>query len=249
MASASTAGGNGQAPTQPAAPAGGNGQAPTPAQANNTGTPLSAGQNGQAPAAIDPQQLTADDVKRMRQELDEARRDAGKAREELKRRDDAQLTEQQKRDRDYAEAQTRQLELTLENQRLRAQATGYRLAGQLGVSDIGAALALVNAEHGAELAFDEHTGEPTNLEKLLKQVLADHPVLAAAQSGQPTGGLLPGQPSARPAANSGGATNPGAGARAGTLSREIIQAMSQGERQARIYEINAWLAQQGQGSR
>ena len=239
--SSATAGGNGQAPTQPAAPAGGNGQAPTPAQANNTGIP-NAGQNGQAPAAIDPQQLTADDVKRMRQELDEARRDAGKAREELKRRDDAQLTEQQKRDRDYAEAQTRQLELTLENQRLRAQATGYRLAGQLGINDIGAALALVNAEHGADLAFDEHTGEPTNLEKLLKQVLADHPVLAAAQSGQPTGGL-PGQPSARPAANSGGATNPGAGARAGTLSRAAIQAMSQGERMARIHEINAWLLQ------
>ena len=242
MSSAATAGGNGQAPTQPAAPVGGNGQAPTPAQANNTGTPQSAGQNGQAPAAIDPQQqLTADDVKRMRQELDEARRDAAKAREELKRRDDAQLTEQQKRDRDYAETQTQLLEARLRNQQLEMRDQGHTLASQLGITNIGLALAAVQIEHGHELAFDEKTNQPTNLEKLLKQVLADYPVLAAAQSGQPTGGL-PGQPSARPAANSGGATNPGAGARAGTLSREIIAAMSPGEYQARHTEVMQWLA-------
>jgi hypothetical protein len=66
------AGGNGQAPTNPASSAA-HGQAPTTAQANNTSTP-SAGQNGQAPAAI----TEAAEVARMTQELAEARREAAK---------------------------------------------------------------------------------------------------------------------------------------------------------------------------
>src|SRR5579859_8019248 len=96
---AATGGGNGQAPTQAAASSSGNGQAPTTPPANNGSAPSGGAPNGQAPTAIDPtppQSLSADDAKRIRQELDEARRDAARYRDELKKRDDAGLSQQQK---------------------------------------------------------------------------------------------------------------------------------------------------------
>jgi hypothetical protein len=231
MGTAGPAGGNGQAPTQqqPAAPGSGNGQVPATPLVNNASAP-SGGQSGQAPAAnTDPtSQPSADEWQRIRQELDEARRDAAKYRSELKAREDAQLTAEQKRERDFGELQTKSLELELTLQRLQMENAGLRLAPTLGIADPGAALALVQAEHAHELKFSAD-GRPENLDTLLKQVLKDHPVLAAQ----------PSRPATPPAA-SGGPTNPGRQAGNGGLTLEMIKAMPMRERIARMEEIKAW---------
>lgn len=228
------AGGNGQAPTQPAAPADGNGQAPTAAPANNTAAPLGGGQNGQAPTATTPETYappSADEWKRVQSEIAEARRDAAKYRDELKKRDDAQLTADQKRERDYAATQARALELELRVQQQGLELAGHRLAAGIGIADAGAAIALVLAEHAAEVQYDEKTGVPTNLADLLKEVLKAHPILAA--QGQPS-------QNQRQSATSGGATNPGRQAGNGGLTIETIRNMSIRERMARLPEIEAW---------
>lgn len=221
-------GGNGQAPTQPTNTASGNGQAPTAASANNTASP-SSGPNGQAPTAT--QAITeAAEVARMAQELAEARREAAKYRTELKARDDASLTDQQKRERDYADLQTRTLEQELRLQRLSLENAAFRTAGTLGIGDISAALALVQSEHSHEIEY-EADGTPKNLPDLLKAVLKDHPILAAAAQ---AGATVTRSPAA------GGATNPGRQAGNGGLTLEQIKAMTMRERMARMSEIDAW---------
>lgn len=191
------AGGNGQAPT--ADP--GNGQAPT--QGSNdpqqSASPPSGSQNGQAPAGNTDtyKPPSVDEWKRTQQEIAEARRDAAKYRDELKKRDDATLTEQQKRERDFSDMQAKVFEYEARHQQQALQIAGYRLGAGLGIGDIGAALALVQVEHGADVKYDAKTGEPENIADLLKAVLKDHPFLAA-QAGAPT----------QPPATAGGATNP-----------------------------------------
>lgn len=206
------AGGNGQAPTQPAAPAGKQPGA-DPALTDNTagGSPTTGGQNGQAPTATPPQPSddgasaappSADEWKRIQQELAESRREAARYRNELKTRDDALLTAEQKRERDYSDLQTRAAEQELRLQRLHLENAGYRLGASLGIGDLTAALAILQVEHGHEIAFDDN-GAPTNLADLMKTVLEQHPVLAAAQSQQQSPQQQP--PAYAPSA---GATNP-----------------------------------------
>lgn len=223
------ASGNGQAPNQPASPVSGNDQASATTQANNTASP-SSGPNGQAPTATshnssDFAPPSADEWKRVQQEIAEARRDAAKYRDELKKRDDATLTAQQKLERDYADTQTKALEQELTLQRLHLENAGYRLAAKLQVADVSAVLALVQTEHSHEIERASD-GTPQNLDKLIAIVLKEHPALVAAQTGQP------GQ---RPPTSSGGATNPGSSARVGapaTWTREQIARMSPEEYQA-----------------
>lgn len=214
-----SAGGNGQAPTQPAAPAA-NGQAPTPALTDKTGGSPTAGQNGQAPTAIPPQSSDDDasaalpsteDWKRIQQELAESRRESARYRNELKTRDDALLTAEEKRARDYSDLQTRAAEQELRLQRLSLENAGYRLGASLGIGDLAAALAILQVEHAADLRFTED-GSPENLDELMRSVLERHPILAAQPSAagsnaanqqQSTGG----RPLA-PQAPLTGATNP-----------------------------------------
>lgn len=206
------AGGNGQAPTQPAAPAGKQPGA-DPALTDNTagGSPTTGGQNGQAPTATPPQPPddgasaappSADEWKRIQQELAESRREAARYRNELKTRDDALLTAEQKRERDYSDLQTRAAEQELRLQRLHLENAGYRLGASLGIGDLTAALAILQVEHGHEIAFDDN-GAPTNLADLMKTVLEQHPVLAAQTQSQSSQQQQP--PAYAPSA---GATNP-----------------------------------------
>lgn len=216
------AGGNGQAPP-PAAPASGSGQAPTTPPANNQPAP-SGPPNGQAPTATPDAYTppTADEWRRHQQELAEARRDAGKYRDELKQRDDANLTAAQKLERDYADSQARALELDARVQQQALELAAHRLAPTLGIADVSVALALVGTEHSGELHTDQKTGNPTNLEALLKRVLADHPVLAsgAAQGGPPAGPGTGTPP--RPPVSSGAPVNPGRGATPGNWTWDVI---------------------------
>lgn len=231
-----TAGGNGQAPTPPAAPAA-NGQAPTPAQTDNTaGLPTASGQNGQAPTATPPQPSddgasaalpNADEWKRVQQELAESRREAAKYRNELKTRDDALLTAEQKRERDYSDLQTRAAEQELRLQRLSLENTGYRLGASLGIGDLTAALAILQVEHAHEISYAQD-GTPENLAELLKTVLERHPLLAAQPAQTPTPAPAFGQPGVVARANppvipATGATNPPRGG--GAAQQGIVRSV------------------------
>lgn len=228
-------------PAASGAPTGGEGQQPVPSTpSGNQGTPAQPvpGQaDPQSPVANPEAQKYAQEAAALRQRIKEFER-------ELKKRDDDQLSKKQKREKEAADAQTHTLELEARNQRLSLENTAHRLAATLGIADMGAALALVKAEHEHEIQYDESTQQPKNLDKLLKLVLSEHPILGTPASGQQNDQPGQGEPP-RLAASSGGATNPGAGARANVLTREAIIAMSPAERMARLPEINAWAESQG----
>lgn len=203
-------GSNGQAPASSTDQTA-NGQAPAQSPADNTAS-LSSGTHGQAPTSTQdtsaPATISADDWKRVQQELAEARREAAKHRTEKQALIDASLTEQQKRDRDFEETKQSNAALTQKNQQLLLQIAGFRSAPALGVSDVSAALALIQVEHGAALTFDKDTNEPTNLDNLLKQVIKDHPFLA--QAATPAQTTQPATPQAtQPPVQTGGAMSPG----------------------------------------
>jgi len=146
---------------------------------------------------------------------------------ELKKFQDAQLTDSEKRERDFTELQTVKLELETRNQQLSLENAGLRLAPSLGIADPAAALALVMAEHRNDLKYGDN-GNPENLSDLLKTVLKDHPLLAGKPAASNT------QP------NSGGPTNPGRQAGNGGLTLDEIKRMPMRERMARMAEIKAW---------
>lgn len=232
--------GNGQAPTTTADPAGANGQAPTTAQANNgtTGSPASGASHGQAPTTTADDTYTppsAHEWKRFQQELAEARRDAAKLTAERKAREDAQMSAQQKLERDFSELQAWKFEHEADVQRLHLELAGLRLAPTLNIADPAAAMALLQAEHGADLKFDA-SGKPENLPDLLKQVVRDHPLLAGGGGGAGNGNGR----SQQRQPTGGGASNPGRQAGSGGLTRADIERMSMREKMARMAEIDAW---------
>jgi len=184
---------------------------------------------GQAPAS-DPQSPSSSsssssssfqppseaDWKRVQAELAEARRDAAGNRSKLKAIEDAQLSEAQKLERRATEA-----EASVKAYQARVAGYEVRLAAQrLGIIDPDlAALAIRD-----QLEYEDD-GTPKNADKLLADLLKAKPYLAGggAQQGQ---GQAQGQ---RPPASSGGATNPGSGARAGVFTREQIRRMTPAE--------------------
>lgn len=78
-----------------------------------------------------------------------------------------------------------------------------------------------------EMEFDEASGMPTNVEKLLKELLKDMPFLAGKAQ----------------AASAGGTTNPARSStsNAGALSWEVITAMTPAQYEARRTEIQSWM--------
>lgn len=202
----------GQAPTATLPPAG------TPPE------PQPQAGNGQAKTTEDYERMIAE----LRRENASRRTSEATTAAELKKFQDAQLSDQQKRERDFGELQTKAQGYEARLQQQALQLAGYRQGAALGIGDITAALALVQVEHGAEVKFSAD-GQPENIEDLLKAVLKAHPVLAAQQPGQRQ----------QQAATSGGATNPGR-QQSGGLTLEQIKAMPMRERVARMAEIIAW---------
>lgn len=208
-----------------------------------------------APGTQDPQQSSGannPEAQKYAQEAAAARARLKELEKENKKLNDDRLSKRQKREQNQNQQQARLAELEAERRQLRFENTGFKLAASLGITDMGAALALIHSEHGREITYDEETQQPKNLDKLLKLVLADHPVLgmqaaphggsANGANGQPQNG----QPQPQFAASSGGYTNPGTGAgRAIGLSREIIQGMTPEQLVANADLINMWLASGG----
>lgn len=223
------------------APTGAQGQPPNPPQNTNdpgasgastgpngaSGTNPPAGDDGSGATITNPEaKRYADEAAQYRKALRDAEARIAKFEADDKTRADAQLTAQQKLERDASEYQRRAFELETANQQYAVENAGLRLAPTLGITDVAGAMAIVQHEHASEIKIGAD-GKPENLADLLKTVIKDHPWLAGGQQGQR-------QPS------SGGPTNPGRQAGNAGLTLDMIKAMPMRERVARIDEIKAW---------
>jgi len=240
--------GNGQAPTLPT----GNGQAPTQGNQNDqtqSNTTQQGQTTGQAPTTGP---LSDADLRRMQSELDEARRDAAKYRDELTKVKDAGLTEQQRREKEFADLQLRdsQAALLLQAERLENAVNRARLQagirGDVPAEDLAAMLSQRQA-----VTYDTEN-RPIDVLKALKDLAKDRTYLLADTSGTgtpPTGQQQSGQSGQTGLPNtgnqnqqvtSGGPLNPGKGAgtsgwtwdRISTLSKPQYDALSDVEKTA-----------------
>lgn len=211
-------GGQGQAPTAGQQPQAGATTPPSSSPAAPASAPATSGQSG-----LTPEQLAAE-VARLTKELGDTRREAAEHRTARKKLEDAQLSDAQKLEQRATEA-----EAARDTYKARIASYAVQLAAQkLGIIDPElAALAIAG-----QLKYGDD-GAPTNADELLKALLVNKPYLAG-QAGQAQAAQQQ-----RPPAQSGGATNPGSGARTGVFTREQISHMTAREyeqNQAAIYE-------------
>lgn len=197
------------------ASAGSQQQGQTPqANKNGSGTPPAAttGQQPQAGSgntAADAQSssgaansggttFTLEEAQRM---ISELRRENASHRTKLKQFEDVQaaaelakLSETEKLQRQYDQAQQQLAELQIEQQQYRLAREIARHAPSLNLIDPDAAALMLTAS--GEIEYDAE-GKPTNVAKLLEKLVAEKPYLVASNVRSPIG--LP---------SSGGATNP-----------------------------------------
>lgn len=220
------------------APVDGQGQAPTPGQqvqAASTTTPSSSSnqsaQQQPAGSGLTPEALAAE-VARLNKELGDTRKEAAQHRTELKKFQDAQLTDQQKLEQRAAEA-----EAARDAYKARIASYAVQLAAQkLGIIDPELATLAI----AGRLQYGED-GQPTNAEELLTALAAQKPYLVGQSGAQgPAAGIQgigsqAGQQ--RPAAQSRGAVNPGAnaGPARGSFTREQLAEMA---RDPQVYAAN-----------
>lgn len=179
--------------------------------------------------------LSASDYERMladvRKEAAGHRTKAGQLEQELNKFREAQLSDVEKAQKRLADLERANSDYQRELQEVRLTRAIERKAQALGIIDPEAATKLLD---WSELDYDE-SGNPKNLDKLLASLVSAKPYLVATQAAQPQ----------RPPASSGGATNPGAGARTGVITKSSYAAMSQQERSSRNKEVLEIMRQNG----
>lgn len=225
---AAAGGGTGQAPAAgtmtetPQAGANANANSNPPPTTPQAGAETTPGTSQQPQAG-----MTAEEAARVIADL---RKENAKHRTDLKKFEDAQLTEQQRLEKRATDA-----EATAKAYQQRIAAYEVKLAAQkLGIIDPDLALLAIQSQ----LEYDDD-GTPKNADKLLADLAKAKPYLVAANG---NGGTQ--QPaSQRPPSSSGGATNPGgAGGIQGQgviFTRDQINRMSPAEyerNKAAIYD-------------
>lgn len=176
-----------------------------------------------AESTDDTEQMSLAEARKLRQEANSLRARLAALEKSQKAAEDAKLSELDRATKRAAELEAALAAQQATNRTLALRASLADEAGKLGVTNLAALLKLVRDD----VEWDEATGEPTNLAKLVKQALADVPGLAGAAPAPPVQG--------------GGPTNP-ARPPAQRLTREMIAAMPRSELTARRAEIDAWLA-------
>lgn len=171
------------------------GQAPTSPAVQATGT--------DTPQTNTDGKFSSDEAERIIADL---RKEAAASRKRLqefeaaqKAADDAKLSEQEKLTKALAEHQAQAADLALKLQQARLQVAVRDHAAALGITDPALALVALQTEHAHELEPDDD-GNFTNVDKLLAQVVKNHPALAAQPQTQ--------QRPAQPPTSSGGAASP-----------------------------------------
>lgn len=217
-----TSGAGGQVPASSSGTPSTSGQVPTSTNTTQT-PPAGAPPTGQVPT---PGSATGGDdltPEQLRDALRKARDEAAKTRVDAKRlaelekaeaeRQAANLTEIEKaaRERDAATA-------ALQAMRARIGSAELKVASQAaGIIDPDVAAAML----GSKVEYGDD-GEPKNIAKLVEDLKQSKPHLFGANASGTAGAAANGQ-----RASSGGATNPGSGARSGgVFTREQISRMS-----------------------
>jgi hypothetical protein len=151
-----------------APPAGG--QTP-PADPSQGQTPPTSGQTPTTPPSPsegDEQPISVAEARRLRQELKERRESEATAKAELKKHQDAQLSDVERERNARAALEAEKSTWQREMQELRVGQAVERLAAKLGIVDPEAAVKLMD---WTQLDFDKETGVPTNAERVLKDLI------------------------------------------------------------------------------
>ncbi len=214
---------NADAPGQAPAAAGGQapttttGQAPTTAPAGSATGGAAAGSLADAAKTYDEAYVT-----QLRQEAAGYRIAAQKAADDLKKLQDAQLSETELRERRLAELEARQADWDRERQELLTRAAVERAARKAGLASEEAAFKLLDL---AAVEYDAE-GQPQNLDALLTDLVKAYPFLAS----QPGGPMHASSP-AHPAAG-----------RSTTLTRDDIKQMTAEQINANWEQVSKVLA-------
>ena len=196
--------------------------ADTSTQAVTQTTPDAQAADGQEP-------ITLEEARRLRSEGQALRKRLKAFEDAQAQAEAAKLTEQERLQKHAADLQSK---YDADTAALTERIVRYeveRQASKLNIVDPDAAAKLID---WSSLEYDED-GTPTNAETLLKDLLKARPWLASTQQG-------------KPAASSGGATNPSRSAAATTgLSWDIITKMTTEQYNARRDEIMRWMSQPG----
>lgn len=170
-------------------------QTPPPSGAgNDAGTPPATG------ASNDDQTLGETGLKALQAERTAAadwRKRAEKAEKDLKTAQEATLTDAERRDARLAELERKDSDHERERQEWQTRESVTTTALRLGFADPVDAFSLLDR---AALEFDETTGRPKNVEKLLTDLLAAKPYLGG--SSRP-GGSFDGGPRGKPTTGQG----------------------------------------------
>ena len=152
-----------------------------PAQQPQAGTPHANPLAGDATSTSTDraETLSLEEAKKLRQEHKALRERLKGYEDEQKKRDDAELTTQQKADKKLAELQRQHSEYQTAAQQRIVRAEVKAAASGVGL-DPGLAAKLIDY---AEIEFDDD-GEPKNIEKLLAALVKQYPQLVAECGGQ-----------------------------------------------------------------
>lgn len=229
---------NGETPEGQTPPAGeGTGESQTPPAANPEPTndqPTSGqGAEGETPPTSETDKLPPAVealIKKLRKESDAKDKEARALAAKVKTFEDAQLTESERAANALKDAQAQVASLQERVRGAHLSAEVAKATASLNLVDAEAALALLPSVGAIE--YDE-AGMPTNVGDLLATLVERKPYLVK-------------QAAAPPPAQTGSATNPASNRNGGTLTMDQIQKMSPNEIAARLPEVQAVLARNGQ---
>jgi regulator of replication initiation timing len=189
------------------------------------GTPPTQADGGsgeqQSPAAAEA--ISLEEAKKLRAEAQGLRRRLATYEEEKRAAEEAKLSETERLTRRASDLERQLAERDQSLKERTVLASTIDAAARLGFANPRLAHRLL--DH-SEIEF-EADGNPSNIEALLRGLLAAEPYLASAHA-RPTGSIDGGSRGNRT-----------------TLTREAIEKMSPAEISARSDEIDAWLASQG----
>ncbi len=180
------------------------------------------------PLAGDDQQISLEEAKKLRSEAASLRKRMKAFEDAEAKAKDAQLTEQEKAQKQLADYQAQHSETLRQLQEERNSNALERAGRTLGIADPIALADAVNIALATALLEHDDAGKPTNADAVMKEIIKARPWLTVQQ---------------KPATSkAGGATNPSRTTASTTgLSWEVITKMTGEQYDARRQEIMQWM--------
>ena len=200
----------------------------TPADANASTSAPGGQTTTSEPLAGDDQQISLEEAKKLRSEAASLRKRMKAFEDAEAKAKDAQLTEQEKAQKQLADYQAQHSETLRQLQEERNSNALERAGRTLGIADPIALADAVNIALATALLEHDDAGKPTNADAVMKEIIKARPWLTVQQ---------------KPATSTaGGATNPSRTTASTTgLSWEVITKMTSEQYDARRQEIMQWM--------